>query len=72
MTFFSYLTSAVRTLPAKGRRNGLKVLTLGVGLSVGLVLAGVVMTILVLVALVSDGYVRHIASANPAKTVKME
>lgn len=42
MTFFSYLTSAVRTLPAKGRRNGLKVLTLGVGLSVGLVLAGVV------------------------------
>ena len=70
MTFFSYLTSAVRTLPAKGRRNGLKVLTLGVGLSVGLVLAGVVMTILV--ALVSDGYVRHIASANPAKTLKME
>lgn len=42
MTFFSYLTSAVRTLPAKGRRNGLKVLTLGIGLSVGLVLAGVV------------------------------
>jgi len=42
MHFLSYLASAVRTLPAKGRRNGLKVLTLGIGLSVGLVLAGVV------------------------------
>ena len=32
------MAAALRTLPAKGRRNGLKVLTLGIGLAVGLVL----------------------------------
>ncbi len=36
--FLNDIASAVRTLPAKGRRNGLKVLTLGIGLAVGLVL----------------------------------
>ncbi len=38
MNFGSYMVAAFRTLPAKGRRNGLKVLTLGIGLAVGLVL----------------------------------
>jgi len=39
MTFGTYLKTAVRTLPAKGRRNGIKILTLSIGLAVGLVLA---------------------------------
>ncbi len=39
MTFGHYITTAVRTLAAKGRRNGLKILTLAVGLSAGLVLS---------------------------------
>lgn len=39
MNIFSYIHAAVRTLPMKGRRNVLKVMTLGVGLAVGLVLA---------------------------------
>ena len=39
MTFGHYFSTAVRTLAAKGRRNGLKIMTLAVGLSVGLVLA---------------------------------
>ena len=38
MNFFNYTIAAIRTLPAKGRRNGLKILTLGIGLSVSLVL----------------------------------
>lgn len=38
MNFGNYMVAAVRTLPAKGRRNALKVLTLGTGLAVGLVL----------------------------------
>jgi len=39
MQFHTYLKNAVRTLPAKGRRNGIKILTLSIGLAVGLVLA---------------------------------
>lgn len=39
MNIFSYIQAAVRTLPMKGRRNVLKIMTLGVGLAVGLVLA---------------------------------
>ena len=39
MTFGHYFKTAVKTLTAKGRRNGLKIMTLAVGLSVGLVLA---------------------------------
>ena len=39
MNIFSYTHAAVRTLPMKGRRNVLKIMTLGVGLAVGLVLA---------------------------------
>ena len=39
MNFFTYLSSAIRTLFAKGRRNVLKILTLALGLAVGLVLA---------------------------------
>ena len=39
MNIFSYIHAAVRTLPMKGRRNVLKIMTLGVGLAVGLVLA---------------------------------
>ncbi len=38
MNLGNYMMAAVRTLPAKGRRNTLKVLTLGIGLAVGLVL----------------------------------
>lgn len=38
MNIFDYMGAAVRTLPMKGRRNTLKILTLGAGLSVGLVL----------------------------------
>lgn len=38
MNLFNDIATAVRTLPAKGRRNWLKVLTLGIGLAVGLVL----------------------------------
>ena len=38
MSFGNDIAAAVRTLPTKGRRNGLKVLTLGIGLAVGLVL----------------------------------
>jgi len=38
MKFHSYLKTAVKTLPAKGRRNGLKIFTLGLGLAVGIVL----------------------------------
>ena len=38
MNIFNYIASTVRTLPMKGRRNALKILTLGIGLSVGLVL----------------------------------
>jgi len=39
MNFSTYIISAIRSLPAKGRRNGLKIMTLGIGLAVGLVLA---------------------------------
>lgn len=39
MNFFQYIKVAVKTLPAKGRRNGIKILTLSLGLAVGLVLA---------------------------------
>ncbi len=39
MNLLNHFASAVKTLPAKGRRNILKVFTLGVGLAVGLVLA---------------------------------
>lgn len=39
MNIFSYIHAAIRTLPMKGRRNVLKIMTLGVGLAVGLVLA---------------------------------
>ena len=39
MNIFNYIATAVRTLPMKGRRNVLKIMTLGVGLAVGLVLA---------------------------------
>lgn len=39
MTIKHYFWTALQTLTAKGRRNGLKILTLAVGLSVGLVLA---------------------------------
>ena len=39
MNIFNYIHAAVRTLPMKGRRNILKIMTLGVGLAVGLVLA---------------------------------
>jgi putative ABC transport system permease protein len=39
MNIFSYIQAAVWTLPMKGRRNILKIMTLGVGLAVGLVLA---------------------------------
>lgn len=39
MTTFHYIAEAVKTLSAKGRRNGLKLLTLAIGLAVGLVLA---------------------------------
>ena len=38
MNILNYIASAVRELPMKGRRNALKILTLGIGLSVGLVL----------------------------------
>lgn len=38
MNFFTYIVSALRTFPAKGRKNLLKTLTLGIGLAVGLVL----------------------------------
>ena len=38
MNIFDYISLAVKTLPKKGRRNALKILTLGAGLSVGLVL----------------------------------
>ena len=38
MNIFDYISLAVKTLPMKGRRNALKILTLGAGLSVGLVL----------------------------------
>jgi len=38
MKFHSYLKTAVKTLPAKGRRNGLKIFTLGLGLAAGVVL----------------------------------
>ena len=37
MNIFSYIATAVRTLPMKGRRNILKIMTLGVGLAVGLI-----------------------------------
>ena len=39
MNIFNYIATAVRTLQMKGRRNVLKIMTLGVGLAVGLVLA---------------------------------
>jgi len=39
MTLSTYITLALKTLPAKGRRNGIKILTLSLGLAVGLVLA---------------------------------
>lgn len=39
MDFITYLNMAVRTLFTKGRRNPLKILTLALGLAVGLVLA---------------------------------
>ena len=35
MNFSSYILQAVKSLPAKGRRNGIKILTLGLGLAVG-------------------------------------
>ena len=38
MNFCSYIVSAFKTLPARGRRNGLKVLSLAFGLAVGLTL----------------------------------
>ena len=38
MNFIDHISNSVRTLNAKGRRNALKILTLSVGLSVGLVL----------------------------------
>jgi len=39
MNFLNYLILAIKTLPAKGRRNGIKILTLSLGLAVGLVLS---------------------------------
>lgn len=38
MNFINHIISAVRSLPAKGRRNGMKILSLSLGLSVSLVL----------------------------------
>lgn len=38
MDFINHIISAVRSLPAKGRRNGIKILSLSLGLSVSLVL----------------------------------
>lgn len=38
MKFFSYILSAIKSLPAKGRKNGIKILSLGIGLAVSLVL----------------------------------
>ena len=38
MDFINYVLAAIRALPAKGRRNGIKILSLGLGLSVSLVL----------------------------------
>ena len=35
MKFSSYILQAVKSLPARGRRNGIKILTLGLGLAVG-------------------------------------
>jgi len=39
MNFVTYLCNAVSSLTTKGRRNGLKIFTLGLGLAIGLVLA---------------------------------
>ena len=38
MNFLKYILYTIKSLPAKGRRNGLKILTLGLGLSLSLVL----------------------------------
>lgn len=38
MNFFDHITTSIKSLPAKGRRNGLKILSLSLGLSVSLVL----------------------------------
>lgn len=38
MDFINYVLAAIRALPAKGRRNGIKILSLGLGLAVSLVL----------------------------------
>lgn len=39
MTIFNYISNSFKTLTAKGRRNGLKILTLGIGLALGLILS---------------------------------
>ena len=38
MDFFNNIQLAIKSLPAKGRRNGIKILSLGLGLAVSLVL----------------------------------
>lgn len=38
MNFFNYVLTAIKSLPAKGRKNSVKILALGVGLAVSLVL----------------------------------
>ena len=38
MDFINYVLAAIKALPAKGRRNGIKILSLGLGLAVSLVL----------------------------------
>lgn len=38
MDFLNYIQLAIKSLPAKGRRNGIKILSLGLGLAVSLVL----------------------------------
>lgn len=38
MDFINYVLAAIKALPAKGRRNGIKIISLGLGLAVSLVL----------------------------------
>ncbi|MDO4948712.1 MAG: ABC transporter permease [Bacteroidales bacterium] len=38
MDFINYILAAIKALPAKGRRNGIKIISLGLGLAVSLVL----------------------------------
>ena len=38
MNFFNYVLTAIKSLPAKGRKNSVKILALGLGLAVSLVL----------------------------------